>query len=72
MFAPNYPKGKTEGWWVVVGNVSDNTLLSISRVPNFVGSKHRVKLDFVAPETAGKHDLSIYLMCDAYLRCDQE
>ena len=71
VFAPNYPKGKNEGWWVVVGNQDTNTLLSISRVA-ITRPKQGVKLTFVAPETTGKHELSIFLMCDSYLRCDQE
>lgn len=30
------------------------------------------KLEFIAPELVGKHDLTLYLMCDAYIGADQE
>jgi len=31
-----------------------------------------VKLEFFAPEEIGDYKLSILLMCDSYLGCDQE
>jgi pre-mRNA-splicing helicase BRR2 len=71
VFAPHYPKGKTEGWWVVIGNTADHSLLSISRTA-ISGEKQRVKLEFVAPDKMGKYELMVYLVSDAYLRCDQE
>lgn len=69
VIAPNYPKRKDEGWWLVVGDTKKNALVSIKRVPLQVRSK--VKLDFVAPEQ-GEYDYVLYFMCDSYLGCDQE
>merc|ERR1719253_637845 len=46
--APYYPKTKAEGWWLVVGNPSDNSLASIKRIQLQTASK--VKLEFVAPD----------------------
>ena len=69
--APSYPKQKTEGWWLVVGNPQDNTLLSIKRIST-LRRKARAKLEFAAPEEAGRYNLKLLLMCDSYLRCDQE
>jgi pre-mRNA-splicing helicase BRR2 len=31
-----------------------------------------VKLDFVAPATAGLAKLTLFFMCDSYMGCDQE
>jgi len=70
VFAPSYPKAKTEGWWLVVGNPKDNTLLSIKRLT--LRDKARSKLEFAAPSEPGEYSLVLYLMCDSYMRCDQE
>ncbi|RYY91374.1 MAG: hypothetical protein EOO11_22810 [Chitinophagaceae bacterium] len=29
-------------------------------------------MEFSAPQDSGEHSLSLYLLCDAYLGCDQE
>jgi pre-mRNA-splicing helicase BRR2 len=68
--APLYPKEKREGWWIVIGDTSTNSLLSLKRV-NLQRSQ-KVKLEFMAPEEAGDYNLTIYCMSDSYLGCDQE
>ncbi|CAG9460374.1 unnamed protein product [Pedinophyceae sp. YPF-701] len=65
-----YPGTKDESWWLVVGNPATNELLKIRRVSPV--QQLRVKLDFAAPATPGKHKLVLYFMCDSYLGCDQE
>ena len=61
---------KTEGWWLVVGDTNSNSLLSIKRVT--IGRKNKTKLEFSAPENPGDYNLTLYLMSDSYLGCDQE
>ena len=34
--------------------------------------KANIKLDFNAPEQVGKHNLTLFFMCDAWAGCDQE
>ena len=68
--APLYPGEKKEGWWVVVGDLSSNTLHALKRV-NLV-RKQKVVLEFLAPEEAGDYNLSLFCMSDSYLGCDQE
>jgi len=68
--APRFPKPKEEGWWLIVGDPKNNSLLSIKRIT--LQLKARVKLDFTAPPTAGEYSYTLYLMCDSYLGCDQE
>jgi len=68
--APRFPASKTEGWWLIVGNASSNSLLSIKRVT--IGKKNKTKLEFSAPENPGDYKLTLYLMSDSYLGCDQE
>lgn len=68
--APLYPDEKKEGWWIVVGDISSNTLHALKRV-NLV-RKQKVVLEFLAPEEAGDYNLSLFCMSDSYLGCDQE
>jgi pre-mRNA-splicing helicase BRR2 len=39
VIAPRYPNEKVEGWWVVVGDLNSNALLSIKRVGCGVSTK---------------------------------
>ena len=68
--APLYPHEKKEGWWIVVGDISSNTLHALKRV-NLV-RKQKVVLEFLAPEEAGDYKLTLFCMSDSYLGCDQE
>lgn len=68
--APLYPYEKKEGWWVVVGDTSTNTLHALKRVN--VVRKQKVVLEFLAPEEAGDYSLTLFCMSDSYLGCDQE
>lgn len=71
VIAPFYPKKKDEGWWVVLGDPQDKSLLAIKRTTLQKSSK--IKLDFKPPENAlGKTSLKIYVMCDSYAGVDQE
>ena len=68
--AARFPGRRDEAWWLVVGDPKANTLLAIKRVVLQRNSK--VKLEFSAPSSAGRHALTLYFMCDSYLGCDQE
>lgn len=60
---------REEGWWVVIGDPKNNSLLSIKRLS--LQQKAKVKLDFVAP-SQGRYNYVIFFMSDAYMGCDQE
>lgn len=60
---------REEGWWVVIGDTKNNSLLSIKRLT--LQQKAKVKLDFVAP-APGKYNYTLFFMSDAYMGCDQE
>merc|ERR1712216_491428 len=68
--APYYPKEKEEAWWLLVGDPKTNSLLSIKRVT--LQRKANIKLEFNAPESVGKHKLTLFFMCDAWAGCDQD
>ena len=66
----HFPSSKKEGWWIVVGDTSNNSLLSLKRV----NLKHKlsVQLEFAAPEEPGDYTLTLFCMSDSYMGCDQE
>ena len=66
--APFYPVEKTESWWLVVGEESTKSLMGIKRVT--IGRALKTRMDFTVP-SAGKHDLTLFLMSDSYVGVDQ-
>ncbi|CAF1466344.1 unnamed protein product, partial [Adineta steineri] len=69
VIAPLFPQKREEGWWLVIGDATINTLLSIKRL--IIQERNEIVLDFMAP-TGGKHDYILYLMSDCYMGCDHE
>lgn len=69
VIAPLFPQKREEGWWLVIGDPKNNSLISIKRLT--LQQKAKVKLDFVAP-APGKYNYTLYFMSDAYMGCDQE
>lgn len=85
--APRYPKRKEEGWWVVLGSPETNELLVIKRVnlqrtarvkldftPPESGTSSFPLLVFIILiyGFVGTKTVKLFVMCDAYLGCDQE
>jgi len=66
--APFYPAEKTENWWLVIGEEKTKTLLAIKRVT--IAKSLKARLEMVVP-TAGKHELTLFLMSDSYVGVDQ-
>lgn len=63
--APFYPqRNKEEGWWLVIGDPTNNQLLTIKRLT--VNKENNMQLEFVL-NSPGKHNLKLYLMSDSYL-----
>lgn len=67
---PRYPAEKQESYWLVIGDSSTNSLYCIKRVS--FGKRNKAKLQFVAPDEPGSYNLTLFLMSDSYLGCDQE
>lgn len=73
VIAPYFPRQKEEQWWVVLGYPRRNNLLAIKRIStNNRQNASVVKLDFDAPEEEGDCPLTLSLICDSYMGCDQE
>lgn len=65
----SFPQKREENWWLVVGDLKANLLISIKRIT--LQKKAKVKLEFQAP-AAGDHAYTLYFMCDSYMGADQE
>ncbi|KAF2754265.1 pre-mRNA splicing helicase-like protein [Pseudovirgaria hyperparasitica] len=66
--APFFPVPKTENWWILVGEEKTKNLLAVKRIT--FGREYKGKLEYTVP-TAGKHELTLYLMSDCYVGIDQ-
>jgi pre-mRNA-splicing helicase BRR2 len=75
VFAPLFPKPKSEGWWLVVGQPATNAIVAIKRV-TLSEKAATVSLPFAVPEGLGgggtPAKFRLYFMADSYLGCDQE
>merc|ERR1712029_565180 len=69
VIAPFFPTKREEGWWVIIGDPKNNSLLSIKRLT--LQQKAKFMLDFIAPKP-GRYSYVLYYMADSYLGCDQE
>jgi pre-mRNA-splicing helicase BRR2 len=69
VLAPLFPQKHEEGWWVVIGELKSNTVLSIKRL--IIQEKTDVIMEFLAP-VVGKYDYVLYLISDCYMGCDHE
>lgn len=69
--APFFPGRREEGWWLVLGQTDTSNLVAIKRVVQ-QQAQASYRLDFTAPAAGGAHTYKLYLMCDAYIGCDQE
>jgi pre-mRNA-splicing helicase BRR2 len=69
VIAPLFPQKREEEWWVLIGELKTNTLLSIKRL--IIQEKTEIILDFLAP-SIGKYDYTLYLISDCYMGCDHE
>jgi pre-mRNA-splicing helicase BRR2 len=73
VYAPLFPKPKSEGWWLVVGQPSSNSICAIKRVA--FGESTTQQITFACPEGLPVGSLAkfrLYFMSDSYLGCDQE
>jgi pre-mRNA-splicing helicase BRR2 len=69
VIAPFYPQKKDEGWWIVIGNQADNSLLAIKRLT--LQRSSTVETDFTVNKS-GQHKLKLFFICDSYMGCDQD
>ncbi|SJM82207.1 probable Pre-mRNA-splicing helicase BRR2 [Zygosaccharomyces bailii] len=66
----NFPGDKLESWWIVIGEISSKQLYAIKKV-SLNKEKQTYALEF-AVEAPGKHQLTLWCVCDSYLDADKE
>ena len=65
----NLIQEKSEFWWVVIGDKARNLLLAVKKVQFLHTMEKTFSVDL---EKEGKYNLSVFLICDSYLGCDNE
>ncbi|XP_014597737.1 PREDICTED: activating signal cointegrator 1 complex subunit 3 [Polistes canadensis] len=69
---PMFQKGKDEGWFLLLGDISKRELWALRRV-NSINDHHRIyQLQFTAPRNIGSMKLTFYLISDCYIGLDQQ
>lgn len=71
IYCPKYPKGKNEAWFLTLGSQGTNELLAMKRI-NMRGLKSTNRITFQCPPRKGRLLLTLYLMSDCLLGCDQQ
>ncbi|CAD5212065.1 unnamed protein product [Bursaphelenchus xylophilus] len=72
-FAPKFPKEKSPGLIVILGEKEKNTVLACRKTGLILGNRpHHVFLNFFAPDVRGPLTLTLFIMSDSYLGIDQE
>ncbi|XP_017789582.1 PREDICTED: activating signal cointegrator 1 complex subunit 3 [Habropoda laboriosa] len=69
---PMFQKGKDEGWFLVLGNVSNKELLALKRASGVNEQRKCHQLQFTSPPELGRTTLTFYLMSDCYIGLDQQ
>lgn len=70
-YVPKFPKGKDEGWILIIGEIESQELIALKRV-GYVRYHSRPQLAFFTPEKPGRFIYTFYLMSDSYLGLDQQ
>uniref|UniRef100_A0A914CEE6 Activating signal cointegrator 1 complex subunit 3 n=1 Tax=Acrobeloides nanus TaxID=290746 RepID=A0A914CEE6_9BILA len=70
-YCPKFPKEKTAGWIVLMGEKKTNKIMGFTKIPPICG-KTEIRLDFKTPDMPGSYKFTFFLMSDSYLGIDQE
>jgi len=63
-------KTKKEGWWLVLGQDTEDDLLALKRV--MCRGRTQCTFRFTAPATEGDYVFTVFLMSDTYIGLDQQ
>jgi translocation protein SEC63 len=67
--APHFPGVKKPVWWVIMGDMRTNRVVTLQKVPDLVKEK-RIYLKFAAPPEKGSWDFQVFVKSDSYIGCD--
>ncbi|KAJ3035523.1 secretory subunit [Rhizophlyctis rosea] len=69
--APFYPAEKKPSWWVMMGDIRQNRLITAGKTNDLSpGNDATVRLQFQAPPRPGSWQFQIFVKSDSYLGCD--
>lgn len=69
VYAPRYPDAKEEAWWLLIGDIEEDSLLAMKKFS--LQDSSDVELRFAAP-ASGKKSYQLYMISDSYMGFDQE
>ncbi|XP_046420627.1 activating signal cointegrator 1 complex subunit 3 [Neodiprion fabricii] len=69
---PKFPRGKDEGWFLILGDETETELLALKRASGIRGQRKCSQLFFSTPPCIGRKKLTFYLMSDCYMGLDQQ
>ncbi|XP_033214930.1 activating signal cointegrator 1 complex subunit 3-like [Belonocnema kinseyi] len=70
--SPCFLRGKDEGWFLILGDISQRELLALKRVSGISGPRRSNQLQFTAPPFNGRMKLTLYIISDCYMGLDQQ
>ncbi|KAJ3048824.1 secretory subunit [Rhizophlyctis rosea] len=69
--APFYPADKKPTWWVLMGDIRQNRLITAGKTADLApGKDATVRLQFQAPPRPGSWDFQIFIKSDSFVGCD--
>jgi len=71
VYSPRFPKAQFEGWWVILGNSSNDELSVLKRCTiGGHGGNTICKLEFLTPEEPGVYEYDLRILSDGYVGLD--
>uniref|UniRef100_A0A915CIG8 U5 small nuclear ribonucleoprotein 200 kDa helicase n=2 Tax=Parascaris univalens TaxID=6257 RepID=A0A915CIG8_PARUN len=70
-FCPRFPKEKSAGWILLVGEKDSGQLIAYAKTPPVVGSRE-LRVEVKMPMKRGRQILAVFILSDSYLGIDQE
>uniref|UniRef100_A0A1I8BS09 Activating signal cointegrator 1 complex subunit 3 n=1 Tax=Meloidogyne hapla TaxID=6305 RepID=A0A1I8BS09_MELHA len=71
-FCPKFPKKRTAGWILLLGETTNNRLWGHERIPSFVEENKIARLRILTPDEPGIYQLLLLVISDTYLGIDQQ
>lgn len=71
IYAPKFPKGKDEGWFLTLGCQNDTDLIAMKRIV-YRSNRSSHQLCFTAPAKKSRVIYTLYFISDGYIGFDQQ
>ncbi|CAK5119399.1 unnamed protein product [Meloidogyne enterolobii] len=71
-FCPKFPKKRTAGWILLLGDATTNRLWGHERIPSLIEEQKIARLRILTPNEPGIYQLLLLVISDTYLGIDQQ